>query len=53
MSRAKANPNPMMMPYPKPWDKGAVKVVSPAAISEYKPLAEGTPVSRINRKTSV
>jgi len=32
MSRAKANPNPMIMPYPNPWDRGAVKVVSPAAI---------------------
>lgn len=26
MRSAKANPSPRMIPYPNPWDKGAVKV---------------------------
>lgn len=29
MSSAKANPSPIMMPYPNPWDKGGVKVTVP------------------------
>lgn len=29
ISNAKAKPSPIMMPYPNPWDKGAVKVTVP------------------------
>lgn len=29
MRRAKANPRPRIIPYPNPWDKGAVKVTVP------------------------
>lgn len=40
ISKAKAKPSPIMIPYPKPCDKGAVKVVVSAMMSDLRETGE-------------